>query len=384
MIERINTSTDISKTNKEWIIGFKDHLLSNGIGVAKINRYLGDLIKFNRMFKNDFSTATKPDIKRIVSEIHQQPLSEETKRCFRILLRKFYCFVRGFEEKGVYPEEVKWLKMEMGHQHRKLPEELLTEGEVRNIVQACTCIRDKALMASLGESGCRVSEVGTMKIKHVFFEEQGARLTVHGKTGTRRILVITSAPYLQEWINSHPYNTDPDAPLWYNKSNEFLCYNRITAILKRAAKSVGIKKRVHPHLLRHSRATQLANIMSDSQLKNYLGWTQGSKMAGIYVHMSGKDTDEAILKANNLQKVVELREPKLKPVNCFRCKTSNPSTNRFCNICGFVLDPMNAQEILRKETETNDMSNVLQSLLRDREVVDLLAKKLKGGMSLIA
>ncbi len=366
------------------MLEFKDHLLSMGIGIAKINRYLGDLIKFNKIFKREFGTATKPDIKSVISEINQEPLSEETKRCFRIMLRKFYCYVRGFEEKGVYPEEVKWMKMELGQKHKKLPDELLTEEDVRKIIMACTCIRDKALIATLGESGCRVSEIGTMKVKHVAFEEHGARLTVNGKTGTRKILVITSAPYLQEWINSHPHNQIHDSPLWYNKSNEFLCYNRITAILKRAAKNAGINKRVHPHLLRHSRATQLANIMSDSQLKNYLGWTQSSKMAGIYVHMSGKDTDDAILRVNNMNRVIEIKESKLKPISCSRCKTSNPSTNRFCNICGFVLDPLNAQEILRKETETNDMSGVLQSLLQDRDVIELLARKLKGGMSITA
>jgi len=383
-IERVSTSEEISPKNKSLILGFKDHLLSIGIGFAKINRYLGDLIKLNRMLKKDFDTATKLDIKAVVSEINQGSLSAETKRCFRIMLRKFYCYLRGYEEKGVYPEEVKWMKMEYGQNQKKLPEELITEEEIKNIVNACTNIRDKALIATLSESGCRVSEIGTMNIKHVSFESQGARLTVRGKTGTRKILVITSAPYLQQWINSHPYNYLHDSPLWYNYKTEFLSYTRITAILKRAAKNAGVNKRIHPHLLRHSRATQLANIMSDSQMKHYLGWTQSSKMAGIYVHMSGKDTDDAILKVNKIEKIVDVREPLLKPLSCARCNTANPSTNRFCNLCGLVLDPLSAQEILRKEHETSDMSDVLQSLLKDKDVLALLSKKLKGGMSITA
>ncbi len=65
---------------------------------------------------------------------------------------------------------------------------------------------------------------------------------------------------------------------------------------KRIAEKAGIKKRIHPHLFRHSRSTHLAKHLTEAQMKQYLGWVQGSDMAAIYVHLSGRDVDDALLR----------------------------------------------------------------------------------------
>ena len=376
-LTRISEASDISEGNRKIAIKFKDYLLSEGIGLAKIERYLGDILKFNRMLAMPFEKAGKEDIRRVVSAVHQEIWSEETKRCFKIMIRKLYCFIRGVERGEGYPDEVRWMKMELGVKHRKLPEELLTEEEVKALVQACKCVRDKALFATLAESGCRVSEVGLMKIKNVSFETYGARISITGKTGSRKILIINATPYLQEWINSHPENENSEAFLWISNQGSLLCYARIIAILKHAALKAGIKKRVHPHLLRHSRATQLASIMSDSQLKNYLGWTQSSKMAGIYVHMSGKDADDAILQANNIVVEKVKKDPALKPLLCLRCKSKNPATNRFCNSCGFSLNEQAAHEVLIHENNKKDIDQVMNKLMQDEDVLAVIQRKLQ-------
>ena len=42
----------------------------------------------------------------------------------------------------------------------------------------------------------------------------------------------------------------------------------------------------------------MANYLTEAQMNVYFGWTQGSDMPGVYVHLSGRDIDDAILKAN--------------------------------------------------------------------------------------
>ena len=375
-LERIQNSRELSEENRKIIMDFKDYLLSEGIGLAKIERYLGDMIKFSRLLEKSFKEANKEDIRRVVSAIHQTPLSEQTKRSFKIMIRKLYVFIRGIEERGVYPDEVRWMRMEIGNNHKKLPEELLNEEEIKALIRNAGNAKNKALLATLAESGCRISEVGLMKIKHVSFESYGARISVAGKTGSRKILIINATPYLQEWINSHPQNNNSESYLWISRTHCLMTYSRMVAILKNAARKAGIKKRVHPHLLRHSRATQLAGIMSDSQLKNYLGWTQSSKMAGIYVHMSGKDADDAILMANNIKIEHVKRDPVLKPLKCLKCKMVNPATNRFCNSCGFVLDSSTAESLLTEENKEKEATDLLNRLLQDKEVTALLQKKM--------
>jgi site-specific recombinase XerD len=374
--QRITNSNDISDENKKLIFEFRDYLLSEGIGPSKIERYLSDIMKLNKMLSKPFSEAIEQDLRRVVGHLNQTNLSEETKKTFKIMLRKFYRFLRGIHKKGVYPPEVEWISIAIPNNHKKLPEELLTEEEIVKIIQHCQTIRDKALISALAESGCRVSEVGTMRIKHVSFEEHGARLTVNGKTGMRKILVINSSPYLQEWINQHPSNEDPDSFLWAGENTRAIGYARIMAILKTAGKRAGIKKRLYLHLLRHSRATILANRMSDSALKHYLGWTQASKMAGIYIHMSGKETDETILEMNGIKVEKERKESPLKPKKCVKCKTVNEATNKFCKICGMVLEKKEANKIIENDLKRTQADEIMNRLMNDSEILELIRKKI--------
>ncbi len=367
----------ISQTNKNALLEFKDYLISEGIGYAKITKYLQELIVIDNLFCRPFEQATEQNIRQVVSKINQSNYSESTKRDYRLVLRKFYCFLRK-TDKGIYPPEVKWISLKIEKNHKKLPEELLTEEEIKKIIQGCDKLRDKALIAVLAESGARISEIGNMKIKHVSFEEIGARLSIEGKTGARKVLVVWSSPYLQEWINQHPSNSNPESYLWYNPQGELLEYVSIAAMLKRAVNKAGIKKRVYPHLFRHSQATHMANIMTESAMKEYFGWTQNSGMAGIYVHMSGKVTDEAILRANGLAINKEIKKPALEPIKCLKCKTINEATNRFCKLCGLPLSKEEAERILQEDTKRTQADEIMNKLVSDKDILELIKKKLKS------
>ena len=78
--------------------------------------------------------------------------------------------------------------------------------------------------------------------------------------------------------------------------NKLLTYNGARGILIRLASRAGIKKRVNPHGFRHARATNLADHLTEAQMNEYLGWVQSPKMTSIYVHLSGRDVDKALLK----------------------------------------------------------------------------------------
>ena len=352
-IALVRKQDNISDANKQKILEFKDYLLSEGIGYAKIARYIIDLRKFVVMLNKPLENAEEKDIRQVVANIEQSDLAPETKKCFKVLVRKFYRFIRGITDKGIYPDEVRWISINISKNNQKLPEEILTEVEVASIIQHCVNLRDKALISCLYESGCRIGEIMSLKMKHITFEKYGARLTVSGKTGMRKVLVINSAPYLQSWINSHPQNKDSDAFVWIGASKSILSYTRVASILKDGAKKAGIKKRVHPHGLRHARATHLADKMSEASMKSYFGWGQDSKMCSTYIHLSGQQTDEAILRANGIEVQQDAQTALSKPKTCLKCKTVNEFTNRVCKTCGMTLSLDEAQMILKEEDKIN-------------------------------
>jgi len=63
---------------------------------------------------------------------------------------------------------------------------------------------------------------------------------------------------------------DLDAPLWVNLGtvNRFktMSYPALAKILKVAAERAELSKKVHPHKLRHSRATFLVSKLTEAQM----------------------------------------------------------------------------------------------------------------------
>jgi len=115
-------------------------------------------------------------------------------------------------------------------------------------------------------------------------------LIVDGKNGMRRVRIIMSAPALSEWLRNHPVRHDPASPLWILTGNTNhgnpLTYAATVKLLRQTAKRARVRKAVNPHMFRHSRASHLATKLTEAQMKQYLGWTPGSDMAAVYVHLS--------------------------------------------------------------------------------------------------
>jgi len=116
-----------------------------------------------RWLNKPFEDAAKEDILKLVQKVELSDYSDWTKHDYKAMLKIFYRWLRGTEE---YPEEVKWIRP--GRRRKKiLPEELLTEDEVKKMVQVARNQRDKAFVLVLYESGCRIGEILSLKIMNV-------------------------------------------------------------------------------------------------------------------------------------------------------------------------------------------------------------------------
>jgi len=315
----------------------------------------------------------------VISELEKQDTAYDTKLSEKQCIKRFYKRLRKTEDD--YPPEVKWMKTKGNNNHKILPEHLLTEDEVKKLAEACQNQRDRALILVLYETGCRVGEILTLRVGDVQFDQHGAIMIVKGKTGPRRVRIIFSAKALTEWLNHHPAKRDLEAPLWTSfesaNSTKPLQYYAFRKMLSVMAKRVGIGKRVNPHSFRHARASNLANVLTEAQMKEYLGWVGDSRMASTYVHLSGRNIDNALLKLNGIKTEDEVNseEHKLRIKTCLRCQESNSPTSSFCARCGCPLDMKTAMQLHEEESKTD---NVMDNLLEDPEVKELLLSKLKS------
>jgi integrase/recombinase XerD len=148
--------------------------------------------------------------------------------------------------------------------------ERLSRDEERRLIQHA--YRDRSehglLIKTLFQTGARVSEFANIKVEHFFFDEL-MLLIDKGKGGKSRYVPILSE--LAQELLTHLGGRGTG---YLFETNRHLPYSprRIQQIVKAVAEGAGIKKRVYPHLLRHSVATTLLERgMPIDQIQKFLG-----------------------------------------------------------------------------------------------------------------
>jgi len=369
------STSKIPEDNRRDILDFHQYIIAEGLSVPRQVKYIYSLIQISDWLGKSFRDVKKADILNLVNKIEQMDYAEHTKRDYKVVIKRFFKWMEGGDE---YPEEVKWIKTTLKNDGHLLPEELLTPEDVEKLINAADHPRNKALVACLYETGCRVGEILSLRLKNIMFDDYGAKIIVEGKTGMRRIRIVSSVPHLATWIENHPLRDNPEAPLWVGigtrNKNGAVKYRNTRNLLVKLSKKAGIKKRVNPHMFRHSRATHLANHLTEAQMNQYFGWVQGSDMPSTYVHLSGRDVDGAILNLYGLKEDKGKDKEEFSPVKCPRCGTMNSPGGKFCIKCGMPLDIKAAIEI---ENERKKMDDIMSALMKDSEVQRLMARKIK-------
>jgi site-specific recombinase XerD len=255
---------------------------------------------------------------------------------------------------------------------RELPvEQILTRQDIQNLIASVERQRDRALIALLWDSGARITEILDINIGDLAFDRYGATVIVDGKTGQRKLRLISSVPDLQLWLERHPRADDPRSPLFIT-SRSFsggaprrLAGRTINNLLSRLGEQAGLHKPCNPHAIRHARLTDLAREgLSEMELRIVAGWSKSSNMPEVYLHLSGADVERKILKSEGfLQDEDEEQEMAMRPIKCERCKHMNPPGTRFCGACSAALSMKVALQIGEVESVLDDEMDTDPDLL---------------------
>jgi integrase/recombinase XerD len=175
-----------------------------------------------------------------------------------VVVKKFFEFV-GLD----ILQEVKAPK-----RTKSLPKSL-NEDEVRNLINALDDfqsvdtsssyseslrLRNKLILALLYSSGLRISELVHLRTDSLDMEERTVR--IRGKGEKDRIVLFDQSTKLlmEEYLKKRSNNSEY---LFINRSGNHLTPRYVQMMIKDYARIAGIKKKVTPHILRHSFATHL-------------------------------------------------------------------------------------------------------------------------------
>ncbi len=188
---------------------------------------------------------------------------------------------------------------------RRLPS-FLTLEEVERLLKAPNLstpkgMRDRALIELIYASGLRVSELVGLNLEDVDLDNREIR--VWGKGSKERVVLMgkPAAAALTTYIReARPklLGSKKTNALFLNRDGERLIERRVQKIIEENAKAAGIKKRVHPHTLRHTFATHLLDGGADLRvLQGLLGHASLSSTQ-IYTHVTKSQARKIYLKAH--------------------------------------------------------------------------------------
>ncbi len=178
---------------------------------------------------------------------------------------------------------------------KTLPE-ILTLREIEQLLeqpnlQTSLGTRDRAMLEILYATGMRVSELTHLPIHQVNLE--GGYVLLYGKGSKERIVPLGSEA--MKWITLYLKTArgklakGKESPmLFINRSGKGMSRQRFWKSLKDYARRAGLRKRITPHLLRHSFASHLLEGGADLRSVQMMLGHVDISTTQIYTHVTGE------------------------------------------------------------------------------------------------
>jgi integrase len=390
-LENIQASDQIHDRNKTLIRDYKRDQVLNGLAEASLLKNVTRMKIIAEHVDQPFDEMDKADVKEIVAWVHSRDYTDETIDTYKNVIRAFWRWLKDASN-GDAPPETDWIELTNPGGKRKLPKDLLTKEDIQKQIEAAKNPRDKALISILYETGARIGEIIDLTVGDIEDRKHGKKIVIDGKTGPRRLPLVESVPHINNWLAKHP-NPEKENPLWckiqQGDPDDQLGYRYVREkILKKNMDRADIDKPSNPHHYRHSRASYLANELKEAQLCEWFGWVQGSDVPARYVHLSGRDIDNAYDEMHGLYEPDD-DEDTPDVIECPRCQELNEPTAAFCMRCGFAIDQETAGELEAEvgkkvkdsykesnpQDELTDKIDTLDELLEDPEMKEALLER---------
>lgn len=185
---------------------------------------------------------------------------------------------------------------------RKLPDTLAIE-EIDSLISAIDLSsnegeRNRAILETLYGCGLRVSELVSLKISDLFFEEGFVKVT--GKGNKQRFVPVGSLT--QKFIEIYKNNVRAhlniqkgfEDTLFLNRRGKQLTRAMIFTIIKDLTVKINLNKSIGPHTLRHSFATHLLENGADLRSIQLMLGHESITTTEIYVHLDRKYLTEVM------------------------------------------------------------------------------------------
>ncbi|MGF1555316.1 site-specific tyrosine recombinase/integron integrase [Paucihalobacter sp.] len=289
---------------------FKNYLkIERGLSQHSIDNYAFDIQKLMLFISNYEPKASPTNISQqtLTDFIYDTSKSINARSQARLIsgIRSFFNYLvfEGYRKDNPVDQ------IESPRLGRKLPDTLSLK-DIDHLIAAIDLSReyngvrigerDKVILETLYSCGLRVSELTTLKLSDLFFEEGFIKVT--GKGNKQRFVPISASTqqlvntYINEvrtHINIQPGFQDT---LFLNNRGKQLTRAMIFTIIRNLAEDINLNKTISPHTFRHSFATHLLENGADLRAIQMMLGHESITTTEIYMHIDRSHLKEVLTK----------------------------------------------------------------------------------------
>ena len=224
-----------------------EDMMIRNLADATIDAYTYHVRRFADFIEQPLDRATVEDVRNF------QLYLIETKKVAYSSFNQAVCALRFFYK---HTQPMPWpvTMVPFGKRPKTLPT-VLSRQEVDQLLQCTANLKHRTFLMVLYSAGLRFAEAAHLKISDIDSARMQIRIT-SGKGNKERLVPLS--PRLLKELRIYWKQYRPTIYLFPGKTAEkTYADTSIQKAIKAAAKKAGIRKRVHPHVLRHSYATGL-------------------------------------------------------------------------------------------------------------------------------
>ncbi|MEN9920257.1 MAG: hypothetical protein RL538_150 [Candidatus Parcubacteria bacterium] len=224
-----------------------------------------------------------------------EPMKRRTQNYYLIALRAFLKFLRKRGIEALSPERIELAKVP----ERSL--DLITATELKRLLNAPDIKtlegkRDRAILELFFSTGLRISELCGLSIDDVDLTRD--EFSVRGKGDKVRVVFLSEAAkkFLREYLGARKDLEEPLFVRYGRKANDGgdsrLQPRAVQRLIKFYAGKAGITRKVTPHVIRHSFATDLLSNGADLRSVQALLGHANIGTTQVYTHVTDKHLRE--------------------------------------------------------------------------------------------